>query len=210
MRQATHKILREGKPRQDELIRSAPTEPEAFLRWGAQREREEGKFELSRGRVVCTVIYASSDHSRVLRNLIGQLDRLLDPVRFDVGVSDFAVRTPYGVRSPDAVVTGAMPRREQSTATPIFIVEVLSPSTANTDFTEKLQEYTAMGTLQTCLICSQDEPRAWVWARQGDGTWPTLPTELAGRDGTIAPGGLGIELAMAAIFRGIPDAPGAE
>jgi hypothetical protein len=28
---------------------------------------------------------------------------------------------------------------------------------------------------------------------------------MAGRDGSIAPAGLGIELAMAAIFRGIPD-----
>ena len=61
--------------------------------------------------------------------------------------------------------------------------------------------------MQTYLICSQDEPRAWVWARQSDGSWPKLPTELAGREGAIPLGGLGIELSMAAIFRGIPDAP---
>jgi hypothetical protein len=60
---------------------------------------------------------------------------------------------------------------------------------------------------QTYLICSQDEPRAWVWARQSDGSWPKLPTELAGREGAIALGGLHVELSMAAIFRGIPDAP---
>jgi Uma2 family endonuclease len=207
MRQATHRILREGRPSQEELIRSAPTEPDAFLLWSAQREREEGKFELSRGRVVCNMIDASSYHSKVLRNLVGQLDRLLDPSRFDIGISDFAVRTPYGVRSPDIVVTDAKPRRELSTATPISIVEVLSPSTASTDFTEKLEEYTAVDTLRTYLICFQDEPRAWVWARQADGSWPRRPTELAGRDGRIPLGGLGIELSMAAIFRGIPDAP---
>jgi hypothetical protein len=46
-----------------------------------------------------------------------------------------------------------------------------------------------------------------VWARQSDGSWPKRPTELAGRDGAIALGGLGVELSMAAIFRGIPDAP---
>ena len=61
--------------------------------------------------------------------------------------------------------------------------------------------------MQTYLICSQDEPRAWVWARQGDGSWPRLPTELAGREGAISLGGLDVELSMAAIFRGIPDAP---
>ena len=84
---------------------------------------------------------------------------------------------------------------------------MLSPSTAGSDFTVKLEEYKAIASVQTYLICSQDEPRAWVWSRQGDGSWPRLPTELVGRDGAIALGGLGVELTMAAIFRGIPDAP---
>ncbi|HEX5997981.1 MAG TPA: Uma2 family endonuclease [Hyphomicrobiaceae bacterium] len=212
--------MREGTARQSELtglpdriadlIASAPTEPEAFLDWSEQRQREDGKFELSRGRVVCNMIHASRYHSRVLRNLIGQLDRLLDPDRFDIGVSDFAVRTPYGIRSPDVVVDEARPERGRITTTPIFIAEVLSPTTEKVDFTEKLEEYTAIETLQTYLICSQDEPRAWAWARQGDGSWLSQPTVIVGREGAIAPAGLGIELTMAAIFRGIPDASSAE
>jgi hypothetical protein len=72
-----------------------------------------------------------------------------------------------------------------------------------------LCKYTAINALQTYLICSQDEPRAWVWARQG-GSWPQRATELVGREGKIAVGGLGIELTMAAIFRGIPGAPTVE
>jgi Uma2 family endonuclease len=130
MGQRTYKGLQEDPARQlepagrEDLIRSAPTEPEAFLRWAEQRQREEGRFELSRGRVSCTMIFASSFHSRVLRNLVGQLDRLLDPVEFDVGISDFAVRTPYGVRSPDIVVERARSHRARSTSTPILIVEV--------------------------------------------------------------------------------------
>ena len=35
-----------------------------------------------------------------------------------------------------------------------------------------------------------------------------LPTELAGREGAMPCAGVGIELSIAAIFRGIPDAPG--
>ena len=161
--------------RREDLIASAPTEPEAFLRWAEQRRREEGKFELSRGRVTCNLIHASSFHSRVLRNLVVELGRLLDPDRFDIGISDFAVRTPYGIRSPDIVVEPARSHSARSTSTPILIVEILSPSTANADFTEKLQEYTAIESLQTYLICSQDETRAWLWARQGDGSWPPQP-----------------------------------
>jgi Uma2 family endonuclease len=136
-----------------------------------------------------------------------ELGRLLDPDRFDIGIADFAVRTPFGVRSPDVVVDYANPRRDLSTSTPIFIAEVLSPSTAGVDFTEKLEEYTAVDSLQTYLVCSQDEPRAWVWARQADGSWLRRPAELVGREGAVALGGLGVELSMAAIFRGIPDAP---
>ena len=209
MKQHTYKGLQEDPARQleparrEDLIASAPTEPEAFLRWSEQRRREEGKFELSRGRVTCNMINASSLHSRVIRNLVGQLDRLLDPDRFDLGISDFAVRTPYGIRSPDIVVERARSHSALSTTTPILIVEVLSPSTKKVDFTEKLQEYTAIETLETYLICSQDEPRAWVWARQGNGSWPPEPTEMVGRDGSIAAADLGIDLTMAAIFRGM-------
>ena len=213
----TNKGFQEGTGRQPDLIRredlikSAPTEPGAFLLWGAQREREEGKFELSRGRVTCDMIWTSRGHARVCVNIVTELGRLLDRDAFDIGAADFAVQTPVGVRSPDVVVDRSNPRgRELSTTTPIFIAEVLSPSTEGKDFTEKLVEYTAIDSLHTYLICSQDEPRAWVWARQGDGSWPRLPLELAGRDGVIALRGLGIELAMAAIFRGIPDAPTVE
>jgi Uma2 family endonuclease len=213
MRQHTYKGVRDGTARQPELtvrqdlLRSAPTEPEAFLRWSEQRRREEGKFELSRGRVTCNMINASNLHSRVLRNLVTELGRLLDLDRFDIGISDFAVRTPYGIRSPDIVVEPARSQSARSTAMPILIVEVLSPSAADVDFTEKLQEYTAIETLQIYLICAHDEPRAWVWARQGDGSWPPQPAEMVGRDGSIATAGLGIELTMVAIFRGIADKP---
>jgi len=216
MPQHTHKGLREGTGRQPELtgrenlIGGAPTEPGAFLRWSAQRTREEGRFELSRGRVICDMINASRPHGRVAKNIVLELGRLLDPDRFDINFADFAVETPFGVRSPDVVVDYTNQRRDLSTAAPIFIAEVLSPSTEDTDFTEKLEEYTAIESLQTYLICSQDEPRTWAWARRDDGSWPKLPTELFGRDESIALGGLDIALTMAAIFRGIPDAPTVE
>lgn len=191
-----------------DLAATAPTEPEAFLRWASQRRREEGKFELSNGRVRHMMIWASRAHARVCANIVGELIANLDRGAFDIGTADFAVRTPFGVRSPDIVVDriGAS-GRDLSTSAPIFIAEVLSPSTTGIDFAEKVEEYTALDTLQTYLICAQEHPRAWVWARQADGAWPKLPTELVGREDVFELGGLDIELSMAAIFRGIPDAP---
>jgi Uma2 family endonuclease len=194
--------------RAQEPFGDIPTEPEAFLLWSSQRKREEGKFELSRGRVRRTEPYATRAHARVCTNIFGELARSLDDALFDVGLSGFGVRTPIGIRTPDVLVDPVNADLTLfATATPVFIAEVLSPSTTGTDFTEKLDEYAAIASLQTYLICSQDEPRAWVWARQSDGSWPKLPTELAGREGSISLGGLNVEVPMAAIFRGIPDAP---
>jgi len=202
MQQETRKIASN-----EAVLASAPTDPDAFLLWASQRRREEGKFELTRGRVVCKMIYASRGHAEVCTNIILELGRLLDRDHFAVSSADFAIRSQFGVRSPDVVVDERTPdRRQLETIAPIFIAEVLSPSTVGTDFTEKLEEYTSIAALQTYLICSQDEPRAWVWSRQEDGSWPKRPTELAGREEKIPLGGLDVELAMSAIFRGIPDA----
>lgn len=186
-----------------------PTEPEAFLRWGTTLDRHHPyKYELSNGKVSRMMIQVSRAHWLVTANILGELLQKVDRGRFQAGPAEFGVRTGVGVRYPDVIVDRASDRLETlACEAPILIVEVLSPSTAGLDFTVKLQEYTGIPSVQTYLICSQDEPRAWVWARQGDGSWPKVPTELVGREGAVALGGLGIELAMSAIFRGIPDAP---
>jgi Uma2 family endonuclease len=186
-----------------------PTEPEAFLRWAACLDRHQPfKYELSKGKVSRMMIHVSRAHWLVTANILGELLQKLDRTRFQAGPAEFGVRTGVGIRYPDVLVDRAsVGLKDLACEAPIFIAEVLSPSTAGLDFTTKLQEYTAIPSVQAYLICSQDEPRAWVWSRQGDGAWPKLPAELAGRAGTIGLGGLDMEISMAAIFRGIPDAP---
>ncbi len=186
-----------------------PTEPEAFLRWAANLDRHQSfKYELSEGKVSRMMIHVSRARCRVTAYILGDLLAKLARVRFEAGPAEFGVRTGVGVRYPDAIVDRASAGlSDLACEAPILIIEVLSPSTAGLDFTVKLAEYKAIPSVQTYLICSQDEPRAWVWSRQDDGSWPRLPAELVGRDGAIPLGGLGVELLMAAIFRGIPDAP---
>ncbi len=186
-----------------------PTEPEAFMRWGTTLDRHHPyRYELSNGKVSRMMIQLSRAHWLVTANILGELLQKVDRSRFQAGPAEFGVRTGVGVRYPDVIVDRASDRLDTlACEAPILIVEVLSPSTAGLDFTAKLQEYKGIASVQTYLICSQDEPRAWVWSRQGDGVWARLPKELVGREGTVPLGGLGIELAMAAIFRGIPDPP---
>src|SRR5882757_4237916 len=97
----------------DAVRASAPTEPDAFLLWSSQRRREEGKFELTRGRVVCNMIHASRGHAHVCTNLLIELSGLLDRDKFDIAANDFGVRTSFGVRSPDIVVDPAGSHRRE-------------------------------------------------------------------------------------------------
>lgn len=185
-----------------------PTEPEAFLQWAARQPREAGRYELANGRVIRTVINVTRQHSIICLNIATELRRLLDSDKYVVSSVDFAVRTPAGIRGPDVMVDSEqLPGTALSASKPIFIAEVLSPSTAVLDVTTKLREYTAIASLHTYLVCSQDEPRAWVWARKDDASWPIDAATIEGREASIPLGGLGIELSMAAIFRGIPDPP---
>jgi Uma2 family endonuclease len=194
--------------RGQEPFGDVPTDPEAFLEWAARQPRESGRFELSNGRVIRTVINVSRRHALVCSNIAFELMRQLNRDLYQVAMADFAVRVGRNVRGPDIVVDLARSDgSELSTSEPIFIAEVLSPSTAALDLTTKQREYTALSSLQTYLVCSQDEPRLWLWARQTGGSWPVDAEMIEGRDGAIQLGGLGIEVTMAALFRGIPDPP---
>jgi Uma2 family endonuclease len=189
-----------------------PTDTEGFLRWASKLDRHRPfKYELSNGKVSRTMINISRAHWRVTANVLRELLQKLDRARFEAGPTEFGVRTGVGVRYPDVMVDRAGSRPEAlACEAPIFLVEVLSPSTEGLDFTVKLREYKAIESMQAYLICSQDEPRAWVWQRGPEGAWPELPVELAGREGKIALTALGIELSMAAVFQDTPDPPTVE
>jgi Uma2 family endonuclease len=195
--------------RGQEPLADIPTDPDAFLAWGAGLDRYHPyKYELSRGKVSRMMIHVSRAHWRISTNILGELLKALDLSRFKTGCAEFGVKTPVGVRFPDVVVDRVSASlKDYACEAPIFIAEVLSPSTTALDLTTKQKEYTALPTLQTYLVCSQDEPRAWIWARSADGSWPVDAEMIEGREPSIRSGGLGIELSMAAIFRAIPDAP---
>jgi len=190
---------------------SIPTDTEAFLRWGTALDPDHPfKYELSNGKVSRTMIQTTRGHWEVTTNLLGELLSKLDRSRFRAGPTELGVRTGVGVRYPDVVVDRPSARRDSlACEAPIFVAEVLSPSTEHVDFVDKLLEYRAIASVQTYLICSQDEPRAWVWQRRADGTWPEEPVELRGRNGTVTLPEFAIELSMASVFLDVPDTPAA-
>ncbi|MEX6508330.1 Uma2 family endonuclease [Jiella sp. M17.18] len=172
-----------------------------FLRWN---EGREGRREFVGGRIIEMMTGGTQRHAELMMQLGFLLKSLLDPSRYVVTGADYAVRTPFGVRYPDVLVTPRGGDSSQSLATgqSLLIAEILSPSSLAADFGEKAQEYTALGTLRHYLVLSQDEPRVWLWSRGDDGTFGK-PEMITGADEVLELPGLGLRMPLDDIYRGI-------
>jgi Uma2 family endonuclease len=173
----------------------------AFLGW--VQEREE-RYELVQGRVVM-MTGGSRGHAIITRRLAATLEKRLDPHRWIVLTSDFAVDLGLAtVRYPDVVVDVAGGGLTDLTATaPVLIAEVLSPSSATDDLGDKAAEYLRLAGLLAYLVLAQDEPKAWVWVRGAAGFSPG-PNVIAQPNAVIQlPAALGIDLPLSEIYAGL-------
>lgn len=178
-----------------------PTTADEFLRWN---EGREGKREFVRGRVVEMMINTTRNHVRIATNLILAFGKRLDLTMFDVGSADFGVRTPDGVRYPDVFIDRRQPQShgaDLAATDPLFLAEILSPSSFARDFVEKMADYQGVETLLYYLILSHEEPRAWLSRRDGDG-W-AKPEEIAGQDQIVNLDLLGIQVPLADLYDGV-------
>ncbi|MPZ58534.1 MAG: Uma2 family endonuclease [Rhizobiales bacterium] len=172
---------------------------EAFFAWIEQREE---RYEYARGRVIM-MVRITRNHAQATGNLVSVLKQRLSPERYDVATDGFAVDIGESFRVPDVVVEPAQTDGKALEAkAPILIVEVLSPGTLHVDFGDKRQEYLSLPTLDTYLIVSPDEPRAWIWQRT-DGVFPSEPEMIEGLDKQIVLPALGAQIALSEIYRGI-------
>ena len=151
------------------LQQKMPTTADEFLRWN---EGREGKREFVRGRVVEMMINVTRNHWRLANRLERQIAAQLGDEHYDVGTTDYGVRTPDGIRFPDVLVdTVAVDGRSLATTSPLLIAEILSKSSIADDFGPKARDYQGLSSLQHYLTLSQDEVRLWAWSRTGDGSW---------------------------------------
>jgi len=180
-----------------------PTTADEFLRWNEERE---GKREFVKGRVVELMINTSKRHTFLATRLVVALSRQLSYPDFTFGSADFGVRTPDGVRYPDVFVdreTPASKGTDLAATEPVFLAEILSPSSYSRDFGEKVTDYTGLPSLLHYLVLSQDEPRVWLWSRAQEGRGWSGPALLAGLEQEFALSGLGVTITLAEIYGGI-------
>lgn len=186
-------------------IRTAPPmDLDAFETW---IEGRQDRHELVRG-VPVVLPYATRNHAKIVTALSASLVHALDPDAWTITTVDFGVRTgDRTIRFPDVLVEPAgAPVDGRRSVDPVFVAEILSPSTMHIDFHDKLDEYRALPSLRDYLILAQDEPRAWLWSRKADDAWQDAPVSVEGLEGVVRIDGLGVEIAMSAAYRGVSPA----
>jgi len=187
------------------LQQKMPTTADEFLRWN---EGREGKREFVRGRVVEMMINVTSNHVDIAANLLLALRQQLDRKTFSVGSADFGVRTPDGIRYPDVFVdrkTKDAKPTDLAAVEPLFVAEILSPSSYARDFVDKLSDYKGIESLIYYLILSHEEPRVWL-ATGGEDGW-SGPVELVGNEAVVDLGRLNLELLLADLYDGVAVRP---
>ena len=152
---------------------------------------------------------AQPDHVRVEGNIFGEFFQKLRGKNCLPLVSNQAVKLAAGrgYVFPDVTVVCGKPeyiikRGIGCLLNPTVVVEVLSPSTAAMDETDKLLEYTAMRTVREYLVVSSDRYAVKLFFRgSADETWGVRPYGLL--TDTVNIESCGCSLTLAEIYAGL-------
>ena len=176
-----------------------PTMTQAeFFDWA---EVQDERYEFD-GLQPVAMTGGTANHSRIIRNLLVTLDRLLrggscEPLGPDAGVSTIGAT----VRYPDVIVSCTRTSGQARTMLDVVVVfEVTSPSSARMDRIVKRQEYHAVPSIRRYIIVEQDSIGLTVLARQHDEPWTA--SVLSDGDMLALPE-IGIEVAVAELYAGI-------
>ncbi len=170
-----------------------------FFHW---LERQEGRHDLVDG-APRAMVGATQRHDFVTTNLILALGNRLRGTGCRTGTSDTAIRIPGGnIRYPDAAVDcGRFDEASRAATEPALVAEVLSPSTADFDQIEKLEEYRRVPTLRHILLVDPEQPRILLHTRDAAGQWSAATH--AGLAAEVPLTALGIALPLAELYEGL-------
>jgi Uma2 family endonuclease len=182
------------------LQRQLQMDNAAFLAWVQGREE---RYELDRGRVIMTT-GATMRHGLIVGNVFELLRARLDRKQWVV-LTDFGIDVrPGTIRYADILVDRTGAKGDVLTVrTPVFVVEVLSPSTMKIDLGDKAADYLQLPNLATYLVVAQDEIRAWAYNRLGEQQFPPGPQVFVGADAAVDIPALKINLPLSEIYAGI-------
>lgn len=168
----------------------------------------EARHELIDGEIVA-MSGASARHVTISGNLLAALHARLRAGgwRCRPYHSDMRVRVGDGslYTYPDLSVVCGTPELEDdfvdTLLNPTLIVEVLSPTTARYDRSEKWIRYRSIATLREYLLVEQDRVHVERFLRQDDGTW--VFSETSDPAATLSLPSIGCDVPLAEIYEGV-------
>ena len=177
---------------------------EDFLAWEAEQPE---RWEFFNGEAF--MMAGGSDvHNAISLNTAFALRQTLRGTRCNVFMSDVRLRLAESddLFYPDVFVTcsDADRARRQVKEDPTLIAEVLSPSTEAYDRGDKFAAYRRFAGLKTVLFLSQDRAHVECFTRGDDGRW--VLSEASGETARLALPAFDFELALADLYRDLPDA----
>ena len=155
------------------------TQPKTFLtpeQYLEIERRAETKSEYWQGEMFA-MSGASYEHNVLAANLLAGLHQQLRGKSCGVFGSDMRVHIPAtGLYTyPDVVGVCGEPRLADEhfdiLLNPVFLAEILSPSTEAYDRGRKFEHYRTVESLQEYLLVTQDRMQADLYTRQADGSW---------------------------------------
>jgi len=172
-----------------------------FLDW---EERQPGKYEFIGG-IVRAMASGTQGHNIIKVNIISMLRAKLrgGPCRPCDG--DTTVVANAQSHYPDVTVDcGPLLAKATAASEPKIVFEVLSPSTRDSDFAEKLPAYQATASILQIVFAEPGRMHLYVWNRGVDGAW--VESEVARPDQPLALPSIAAELALTAIYEDIAQA----
>jgi Uma2 family endonuclease len=146
---------------------------------------------------------ASERHHRISLNLTKRLDDHLENSPCQVFMAEMKLKADTKTfYYPDVFV--ACDRNPESAfyrEEPILIVEVVSPSTRQTDRREKLRIYQQIPTVREYIIIEQDKMHLEIHRRQSDGHWITYFYNESDLDERIEFQSVDLALSLEEIYR---------
>ncbi len=184
---------------------SAPDRRYTVQEYLTLEEASVVKHEYRRGRIVA-MAGGTHAHALVAMNLGGELRSRLRDTPCIVTGSDVRVRVSATASYcyPDLSVVCAEsvfdpPDRSVTLLNPQVVVEVLSPSTAESDIGGKFDDYMRIDSLQEYVLVAQNRPWARSFHRGPDGLWAIGPL-VEGLQATLAFRSLGIDVPLAEVY----------
>lgn len=150
-----------------------PTAKLSYAEYLAFEASSEEKHEYLDG-LVLAMAGGSYEHARLSGRVMVALGRALEGCPCNVVPSDGRVRIESSNRStyPDVSVVCGPPSfatdDPEAITNPIVLVEVLSPTTEQSDRGEKFRHYRRLQSLREYVLVAQDERRIELFRREGD------------------------------------------